>query len=188
MSFNVTQSFMYETDKLQFRGLYRSDTDGPYVDWMSNAKTARRISQAGFPDTSDSLRAYIEQLQTSEQHLVWVIIDRKRNSHIGIIALQNINRVRLSAGFAVILGDETCWRQGHGEAACRLIFRHGFQRLGLQKIYGETSDDNAAMIGLATKLGMQREGLRREALYENGRFLDQIEFGILKQEFVFDVS
>jgi len=37
---------------------------------------------------------------------------------------------------------------------------------------------------LAIKLKMREEGLRREAIYKNGRYLDIVEYGVLRHEFL----
>jgi len=36
---------------------------------------------------------------------------------------------------------------------------------------------------LAEKLGMRKEGVRRQALFENGAFVDVVQFGLLQEEF-----
>jgi len=176
-------SFVHETDRLRYRGLYRADIDGPSVDWLKDGDVIRYNMYDFFPDTRNDFRAFVEMLQISEQHLVWAICEKEQNRHIGNIALFGINRIRQSAGFAILPGDRSCWHQDYGEEAARLIFRHGFRRAGLRKIYCETPESNAKMIQLAEKLGMTREALRREAFYDNDRFVDQVEFGILKNEF-----
>lgn len=81
-------------------------------------------------------------------------------------------------------GDKTCWGKGYGKEAARLICEHGFQALNLHRISCGTLDNNTAMSKLAESLGMVEEGRRRQAAYKHGRYVDIIEYGVLKSEYV----
>ena len=103
--------------------------------------------------------------------------------HIGNIALQRIDRRSKNAEFAILIGDKKFWGRGYGEEAARLILDYGFKFLGLERIGAGTFSTNLGMRKLAKKLGMRREGLRRRAFLKNGKFVDIMEFGLLKKEF-----
>ncbi len=47
-------------------------------------------------------------------------------------------------------------REPHAMEAARAIFEHGFTRLGMDKIYGQTSDSNIASWRMMERLGMRR--------------------------------
>ena len=47
----------------------------------------------------------------------------------------------------------------------------------------ETLADNHAMIAVAGKLGFTREGATRGSSWVNGRFADDVIFGLLAEEF-----
>ena len=36
---------------------------------------------------------------------------------------------------------------------------------------------------LAISLGMEKEGVRREAVYKDGKYLDIIEYGVLRRDY-----
>ena len=129
--------------------------------------------------------SYLEMLQTTENNIVWAIIDKDRDLHIGNISLQGINYKIQSAEFAILIGDRESWGKGFAEEAGKILLYHGFQQAGLRRIFCGTSENNVGMQKLALKLGMTQEGVRREALFENGQFVDLVEFGILKNEFNF---
>jgi len=46
-----------------------------------------------------------------------------------------------------------------------------------------TSQNNIAMQKMAEKLHMKHEGTRRQAVYENGGYVDVLEYGLLKGKF-----
>jgi len=183
MNSTEEQAVVYETKRLCFRGLCRSDIDGPYLHWFDDQEVCRFNSHGIFPSTRQRLESYIDMLQTSDAHLVWAILLKESRRHIGNISLQSIDRHNRCAEFAIIMGDRSCWGQGYAGEAARALFSHGFNKIGLHRIYCGTSENNAGMIALARKLGMKQEGVRRQALFENGEFVDAIEFGVVKEEF-----
>ncbi len=174
---------IYESTHLRFRGLCETDIEGPYLHWFDDQEVCRFNSHGRFPSTRKKMFAYIEMLQTSEIHLVWALIEKGSEAHIGNISLQSINTVNRSAEFAIIIGARSCWGKGYAYEAANILFSHGFRKLGLNRIQCGTSQHNIGMLRLAEKLGMTREGNRRLALFENGEFVDAVEFGLLKEEF-----
>lgn len=174
---------LYETQRLKLRGLSRADIDGPYLGWFNDQEVCRYNSHGRFPATRDKMMAYLDMLQTSEQHLVLAVIDKVSGVHIGNISLQSIDLHNKTAEFAIIMGDRNYWGKGYAYEASRQLLEHGFLKLGLNRIYCGTSENNTGMRKLADKLGMQQEGCRRQAIFENGKFVDVIEFGILFEEY-----
>jgi RimJ/RimL family protein N-acetyltransferase len=65
-----------------------------------------------------------------------------------------------------------------------LIVDYGFDRLNLHRIYCGTLEGNEGMKKLAVKLNMQKEGVRREAIYKQGQYLDIIEYGVLREDYL----
>ena len=188
MSSVRNEPFIYETDRLGFRGLRHSDLDGPYAHWLNDQEVCRHLRHGGFPITNEKLKAYIDMLQITEANLVWAIVEKDRSTHVGNVALQDIDQVRRSADLAIILGDKNCWGLGYSEEAARVLLSHGFQKIGLHRVSCGTSKPNAGMRKLAERLGMKQEGVRRDAMFEEGQFVDMIEFGILKKEFDSEIS
>ena len=63
------------------------------------------------------------------------------------------------------------------------LCRYGFALRGLHRLQLETLSDNHAMIAVAEKLGFTREGATRGSSWVNGRFMDDVIFGLLAEEF-----
>ena len=121
---------------------------------------------------------YIKSLDDST--LALAICDNENDEHIGNISLQNIHPINRSADLAVIIGYKKYWGQGYGYEACKLIVEHAFKELNLRRISCGTFNTNYGMQAIANKLCMKREGMRKEAVYKNGQWLDVIEYGLLR--------
>ena len=108
---------------------------------------------------------------------------RKDDRHIGNIALQHIHPVYRTADFSIIIGEKSAWGSGVGKESGRLICDHGFLTMNLHRIACGTFENNIAMQRLAVYLGMVKEGVRRKAAFKEGKYLDIIEYGVLKHEY-----
>ena len=177
-----------EGERILLRPLTKNDMTPVYLQWLNDEEVTRFNSHATFPNTQEKMEAYYNSLQDNNRNVVLGIIDKTTNRHIGNVALQQINWVSKNAEFAILLGDKEFWGKGMGEEAAVLIVTYGFERLNLHRIFCGTIQGNEGMKKLAKKLHMTEEGIRREAIYKNGTYLDIIEYGVLKEEFINDIK
>lgn len=172
------------SDRLYLRGLVVDDLAGDYLSWLNDAEVCKYNSHHVFPFTREAGEEYIRRVSASRTDLVLAVILKKRDTHIGNIALQNISCVSRSAEFAILFGAKEAWGKGYAKEAAYLLLHHGFQELNLHRIYCGTSEENVPMQRLALALGMSEEGRRRQALFKHGRFQDVVDYGILQSDFV----
>lgn len=168
-------------DTVYLRGLEDADLSGPYFQWFNDAETSRSNSHATFPNTVERMRERFAEAQQSRDIVVFAIVAREGEQHVGTTSLQAIDWISRSAEIAFLIGHEHGGR-GYGSAAGQMLLRYAFERLNLQRIHCGTSAENVAMQKLAEKLGMQREGIRRKAMYKFGKYLDLYEYGMLRDE------
>ena len=170
-------------DKIYLRALVAADAAGPYATWFNDEEVCRGNSHHVFPYTQDAASSYIEYAIGTRDALVLAIVPKEDHQHIGNIALQKIHPIYHSAEFSIVIGDKSAWGKGYGKEAGRLLCDHGFQTMNLHRIHCGTFSNNKAMQRLAAYLGMKQEGVRREAAFKDGRYLDIIEYGVLKDEY-----
>lgn len=168
--------------RIDLRALTEKDLTKEYLQWLNDEEVCRFNSHAIFPNTEQKMKNYFDKLD-NQREIVLAIIDKKTTKHIGNISLQNINWVSKNAEFAILLGDKNYWGKGFGEEAAKLIVDYGFDRLNLHRIYCGTLEGNEGMKKLAVKLKMKEEGIRRQAIYKHGKYIDIIEYGILRDEY-----
>lgn len=72
--------------------------------------------------------------------------------------------------------------KGYGSEAINWILDWGFLRIGLHKVEIICYEWNPRARQLYEKLGFVKEGERRESLFLDGRFWNQIELGMLESE------
>lgn len=171
-------------ERVYLRPLCDEDISGGYPLWFNSASVCAGNSHHVYPYTEAEGMEYIRYASATKTDLILAIIAGSMEVHIGNVALQNIHPIYRSADFAIVIGEDRYWGKGYGYEAASLIINHGFMELGLLRIACATLDNNHGMQKLAVKLGMRLEGTRVAAAYKSGEFLNVVEFGILREEWM----
>ncbi len=73
--------------------------------------------------------------------------------------------------------------RGYALEAKRIVLRYAFHELRFQKYNLRCLETNAAIVRHAKRLGCREEGRVRRAFYTDGRYLDELLFGLTREEF-----
>ncbi len=73
--------------------------------------------------------------------------------------------------------------RGYAADAVRILLRYGFYELRCQKANSATLASNEASIALHCALGFRQEGRIRRNCYTDGRYQDELLFGMTREEF-----
>lgn len=170
-------------ERVYLRVLEETDLTPAYREWFNDEEVCRYNSHHRFPNYDQDMRRYYDEVIKSRTNLILAICDKETDTHVGNIALENIDPLNQSAEFAILIGDKAWWSKGIGRDAADLIISHGFTVLNLHRIYCGTQEDNLGMQKLADKLGFVKEGVSRHAIFKRGTFKDIITYGLLRDEF-----
>jgi [ribosomal protein S5]-alanine N-acetyltransferase len=171
-------------DTIILRPLQEEDIIGNYNHWLNNPETTMYNSHGRFPFNNNSLLDYIKSHKLSTTSIVLAIVDINSQNHIGNVSLQSINWIDRSAEIAFLLGESNFRGKGVMYEVGKLMINHAFKMLNLHRVYCGTSSNNIAMQKLAIKLGMCQEGVRKEAIFNQGTFFDILEYGLLSKDFI----
>ena len=138
-------------------------TPGPGSPYAADDPADERRGPA--PDAAEFSVVELSTGELAGQVGLWAIDEHNRVAHVG---------VELLPGFR---------GRGLGADAVRVACRYGFALRGLHRLQLETLADNHAMIVVAERLGFTREGVTRGSSWVNGRFMDDVIFGLLAAEF-----
>ena len=155
-----------------------------YRSWFNDPETTRYNSWGLFPYTKGQMEDFISIIEKgSTTKIVWAIcLNDAHEKHIGNVSLQGINLHNHSAELAIVIGEATARGKGFGLQACQLVLNHGFNKIGLNRIWTGTAATNIPMQKVCEKLGMRQEGIFREGIFLNGEYVDVYAYGILKKE------
>jgi len=178
----MKKTYFLMSEKIGLRPLVPEDAGVPYLNWLNDAEVCAGNDHHRWPFAPAAATAFIAAAASDRQNLVLAVEILETGEHIGNIALQSIDPIHRSAEISFLIGSRTAWGKGYGQEAGRLLLRHGFQELNLQRIGCGTPDSNAGMIKVALALGMKEEGRRRNAFFKGGKYHDIVLFGILSNE------
>ena len=99
---------------------------------------------------------------------------------VGCCGLSSVDQANGRAEFSLYIGPEF-QNQTFGVRALQSLFDYGFKWQNLNLIWGESFDGNPAM-RMFFKLGMVKEGVRRQFYFRNGRYIDAHLFSIKREE------
>jgi ribosomal-protein-serine acetyltransferase len=109
------------------------------------------------------------------------IQSRQSGELLGMISLHRIDWLRRSAGMGYWI-RRTSWGKGLATEAARAAVDLGFNGCGLHRIEVHIAVENRASQRVAEKLGLVREGVARGVEFVNGRYLDHIQYALLRSD------
>ncbi|MET8566697.1 GNAT family protein [Streptomyces sp. NPDC004783] len=100
---------------------------------------------------------------------------------LGEVVLYEWDPAARSCTFRTLIGPRGRGR-GIGTEATRLIVGHGFEQLGLHRVQLEVYGDNHRARRVYEKAGFVVEGVRREAEWRDGVWVDEVLMAVLDHE------
>lgn len=176
---NNNENVFLMSSEIYLRPLEENDLKSNYKFWLNDQEVVAHNSHGRFPYSYENLLNYVKNTIISNNIIVLAIIDKKSKKHIGNISLQSINWIDRNAEIAFLLGDKNFWSKGIMFEAGKLLINHAFKTLNIHRIYCGTSSNNISMQKLALKLGMVKEGERKDAIYNNGNYHSIFEYGLI---------
>ena len=100
---------------------------------------------------------------------------------IGVIGLCGWNHHDRHAEISFYIGDPAQRGKGFMKRALSLLIGWGFQQ-GLHRIWAEVYDFNSGSIKLLERLGFTHEGIQRQHVFRDWRFVDSVMMGRLASD------
>jgi RimJ/RimL family protein N-acetyltransferase len=79
---------------------------------------------------------------------------------------------------------QPAWGHGFATEAAQAAVDFGFRELGLARVYAQVLAGNRASLGVADKLGMVNEGIKRQHVSKAQRLHDVVLYGLLRDEWL----
>ena len=147
----------------------------------NNPRVARELCDV-FPHPygqADAMR-YLDSLRDRDPQTCFAITNHRDEAVGGIGLTLQEDVFRYSAELGYWLGEEY-WGRGIATRAIRAMVVHGFQKLGLVRIYARVFERNVASMRVLEKAGFVREGRMQKAVYKNGQVMDALMYAVLRE-------
>jgi len=167
-------------ERIYLRPLERADA--PVVQPWINDPDIRHTIRRYRPINLQTEEEFIAQANADEHSLVLGIALTDGDRLIGGTGLHDIDYRNRDASFGIIMGVPSEQGKGHGTEATRLIVRHAFETLNLNRVWLQVYEDNLRGIRAYEKAGFRKEGVLRQDVFRAGRYWDTIVMAILREE------
>lgn len=171
-------------EKIYLRGLEKNDLRGNMLQWGNDPEVTYYMFMGAIPNSIELLEEEYEQLLKSKNDVVFAVVDKKTDIHIGNAGLYVINWISRSAEFRIIIGEKEYWKKGYGTEATRLTAEYGFNKLNLNKVWLGVNAKHKGAIKAYENAGFVHEGILRQEIYRNGNYYDAVRMSILREEYL----
>lgn len=170
-------------ERIRLRAVEREDIPR-YVAWFNDPEVTAGLMMHLPMSLADETR-WFEGLAGRAIEERPLAIDRKVSDgwqHIGATGLEGIEWLNRSAEFGIFIGEKILWNKGYGSEATRLMLKHGFETLNLNRIFLRVYETNPRAVRAYEKVGFVKEGLMRDAVYRNGCYINALLMSVLRSE------
>lgn len=172
-----------EGEKIYLRAPKTKDLKGSWYRWFNDWNVTKYQNKGTIPNTSQKQRQYFYDILNSKNDVIFAIIDKKSDAHIGCVGIHKIDWIHRSAELGIVIGEKKFWGKGYGKEAWNLATRYGFNVLNLHRISALIFKENIASRKSAIASGFTMEGLLREVFFKNGRYHSVLAMAVLEDDF-----
>jgi RimJ/RimL family protein N-acetyltransferase len=166
-------------------GIYLREIDEN--DIVSIVKYANNVKISGFmrdafpfPYTIDDAANWLGVVNENIPKRSFAIAnDNEFIGAIGIEPCRDVNRYTGEIGYWIA---EPFWGKGIATEAIKIFVKYIFNNYDLLKIFAHVFSSNQASTRVLEKAGFRLEGKLRNHIIKSGKVLDQLVYGILKEE------
>lgn len=154
-----------------------------YTKWLNDSEVTMGLGNHPSIISEAQEKEWLEKLASATDQVNLAIIDAKTDQVIGNCGLMDISPVHRKAMIGIFIGEAAYRNGGYGTEAMALLLDFGFRVLNLHNIHLKYFSFNARGEKAYRKLGFKEVGRRRESVYYNGQYYDDVEMDILEDEF-----
>ncbi|MDD5086935.1 MAG: GNAT family protein [Candidatus Nanoarchaeia archaeon] len=120
-----------------------------------------------------------EKLEKKEEYSLGIELNKEI---VGMVSLFNINYKNKNAELGYWIGKPFRGK-GYASEAAKMIIDFGFNKLGFRRIFAKLNHENTDSIKVLERIGFKYEGRLTKHRFQNGRYCDELRYGLLKEEF-----
>ena len=138
------------------------------------------------PETLEETRKTLKHILNRPPeagHIDYAIHRKVDGALIGCGMIAYIDRYNRRCDLGISMGyDKRNWGKGYAHEALQAVITYCFTELDLNRIGAQIYEFNMRSIHLFEGLGFRREGARRQYVFKDGTFKDEVLYSLLREE------
>lgn len=137
-----------------------------------------------YPYTRNDAERWIDFVMKNPSYLAFAIADEQELiGAIGAVPYEDVHRFTAEVGFWL---GEPYWNKGIISEALILFCNYLFTRYNFNKLIANVFEGNSASMKVLEKGGFKLEGILKQNIYKENKFLDNYVYSLLKENFIYD--
>ena len=152
-----------------------------WYNWFNDEENTKHMQQHYFPNSREKqLKYFRDEIEGNNKKIQLGIVKQSNNLFCGVISLSNINYLNRNCEIGLIIGEAEARKLKYFIEAVKLISKHAFDTLNLNRIYSGTISKEIDEL-FCRVLGFKHEGVLRQAVFKNGAYHDIYQHALLKE-------
>lgn len=174
---------MIQGNKVRFRAL--EEADQPLlVAWLNDPEISRLVGGFSFPVSLSAQRDWFARAKSDARNQRWMV-ETLEGEPLGLTGLWEIDWQNRHALTALKLGATDVRGKGYGTDAILTLMAYAFLQVGLNRLWGSILPYNVGSYkAYVERCGWRVEGVNRQHIFREGQFHDQLQVGVLKEDFL----
>jgi len=178
-------TYFWQNELIRLRAMSTDDWESYYNNRFDTPAWRLENYLVELPPTEAEARAFTERYRDCAEgdgHIVFFIIENLQGENVGVVNLNSIDERNgtFSIGMQI---DRDHRGKGFGTATLRLLLRYAFFECRLHKFNGSVLEGNVVSTVMLKKVGCREESRRRQTAFMDGRYRDEILYGLTCDEF-----
>ncbi len=179
------ENYYWQNELVRLRASTFEDWEDGYPNYFDSQARFLLEEEIELPPVAEAVQEEARKFANFNQETgrLMFTIETLDGTAVGGLNLNSINERNGTFGIGIQIG--VGYRgKGYGTAAMRTLLKYAFLERRLNKFNSGCVEGNLASIAMHKTLGCIQEGVRRQMYYSNGRYFDDILFGLTKDEFI----
>jgi RimJ/RimL family protein N-acetyltransferase len=175
---------MYRSKHITLRPF--SEDDAPWiVEMKSDFNDVRSYVGRPYPNDLKGEKEWIGKMYHGGilTSIFLAVEENDSRKFVGYVAASNINYINRNATVGVFF-HKAGRGKGYYREAQVLFYAYLFNEINLHKLNSTIIPYNEVAIRITAEIGFTTDGIRREQIYQNGRYHDEILISLMKDDFL----
>lgn len=173
-----------ESDNFYLRNISLDDCNENYLSWMNDSEVNKFLESRFTTHTIDSLKDFVTSMNNSDNNIMFAIIDKGSEKHIGNVKLGGIHPIHKYADIGLIIGDKDYWGRGIATNAIKLVSQYAFNELHLRKVFAGVYENNVGSIKAFEKCGFKKSHTKKDTYFFDGKYIDAYVFELYNENLI----